>query len=141
MVVYDRPSGLTPADRARALRDRAGYARVPGVRQRVAGPFFAADGKAIEISVPVNLGSKGWNGAEAAVSRLRAIALSSAGSLSVHITGPLGSAADSAKFFSEILTLLADRGLHRAPSIHDLMIAGWFGSAGSGYGKPHCPIL
>ena len=32
----------------------------------VAGPFFAQDGKAIESIVPVNLGSKGWNGASTA---------------------------------------------------------------------------
>src|SRR6266700_2531905 len=43
VVVYDRPSGLTPADRTKALRDVASFAGVPGVvRHHVAGPFGGA---------------------------------------------------------------------------------------------------
>jgi len=103
VVVYDRPSGLTPADRAKAVRDVASFAAVPGVvRQQVAGPFFAADGKAAQAVVPVDLGSKGWNGATGAVDKLRAIARSDANGLAAHIAGPLGGAADSAKSFSGI---------------------------------------
>src|SRR6266566_23702 len=103
VVVYDRPSGLTPADRAKAVRDVASFAAVPGVvRQQVAGPFFAADGKAAQAVVPVDLGSKGWNGATGAVDKLRAIARSDANGLAAHIAGPLGGAADSAKAFSGI---------------------------------------
>ncbi|MGI9006773.1 MAG: MMPL family transporter [Streptosporangiaceae bacterium] len=102
VVVYARPGGLTAADRQKAVRDAAAIAGVHGVVQRqVAGPFFAADGKAAQTLVPVNLGSKGWNGATAAVDKLRAIATSD-GALAVHIAGPLGSAADSAKAFSGI---------------------------------------
>ena len=107
VVVYDRPSGLTPADRHKALRDVGAFAGVPGaVQHRIAGPFFAADGKAAQTLVPVNLGSKGWNGATAAVDKLRSIARSDSGGLSVHIAGPLGGAADSAKSFSGIDTTL-----------------------------------
>src|SRR6266581_4719763 len=103
VVVYDRPSGLTPADRTKALRDVASFAGVPGVvRHQVAGPFFAADGKAAQAVVPVDLGSKGWNGATGAVGKLRAIARSNADGLAAHIAGPLGGAADSAKAFSGI---------------------------------------
>src|SRR6266568_1324319 len=103
VVVYDRPSGLTPADRAKAVRDVASFAAVPGVvRHQVAGPFFAADGKAAQAVVPVDLGSKGWNGATGAVGKLRAIARSNADGLAAHIAGPLGGAADSAKAFSGI---------------------------------------
>jgi putative drug exporter of the RND superfamily len=107
VVVYDRPSGLTAADRHKAIHDAAAFAGVPGsVRHRIAGPFFSADGKAAQTLVPVNLGSKGWNGATAAVDKLRTIAHSDAGGLAVHIAGPLGSAADSAKSFSGIDTTL-----------------------------------
>ncbi len=107
VVVYDRPSGLTTADRHKALLDAGAFAGVPGaVQHRIAGPFFAADGKAAQTLVPVNLGSKGWNGATAAVDKLRSIAQSNGGGLSVHIAGPLGSAADSAKSFSGIDTTL-----------------------------------
>ena len=109
VVVYDRPSGLTSADRAKAAADASRFAGVTGVvHGQVAGPFFATDGKAIETIVPVNLGSKGWNGASAAATKLRDIAQANAGGLSVHIAGPLGSAADSANSFKGIDgTLLA----------------------------------
>src|SRR5215470_10165009 len=103
VVVYDRSSGLTAADRAKAAHDAASFASVPGaVPGQVAGPFFSADGRAAQTVVPVNLGSKGWNGATAAVAKLRAIATSNANGLASHITGPLGSASDSAKSFKGI---------------------------------------
>ena len=103
VVVYDRPSGLTSADHAKAVADAHRFAGVTGVVPgQVAGPIFATDGKAIETLVPVNLGSKGWNGASAAATDLRNIAQANAGGLSVHIAGPLGSAADSANSFKGI---------------------------------------
>ncbi len=103
VVVYDRPSGLTSADRAKAMTDASRFARVHGVvHGQVAGPFFARDGKAIETIVPVNLGSKGWNGASAAAMALRNLARAHANGLATHITGPLGSAADSASSFKGI---------------------------------------
>ncbi len=109
VVVYDRPSGLTSADRAKAVADARQFAGVTGVVPgQVAGPIFARDGNAAETIVPVNLGSKGWNGASAAATNLRDIAQAKAGGLSVHIAGPLGSAADSANSFKGIdSTLLA----------------------------------
>ncbi len=109
VVVYARASGLTSADRAKAAADAHRFAGVTGVVPgQVAGPVFARDGRAIETIVPVNLGSKGWNGASAAATTLRDIAQANAGGLSVHITGPLGSAADSANSFKGIDgTLLA----------------------------------
>jgi len=109
VVVHDRPSGLTSADRAKAMTDASRFAQVAGVvHGPVAGPFFARDGKAIETIVPVNLGSKGWNGAPAAATALRNIASAHPDGLATHITGQLGSAADSASSFKGIDgTLLA----------------------------------
>ena len=109
VVVYDRPSGLTSADHAKAVADARQFAAVTGVVPgQVTGPIFARDGKAIETIVPVNLGSKGWNGASDAATKLRDIAQANTGGLSVHIAGPLGSAADSANSFKGIDgTLLA----------------------------------
>src|SRR5579859_4244589 len=67
VVVYDRPSGLTSADRAKVLSDARLLAGVPhAVHSQVQGPFFAKDGKAAETIIPVNLGAKGWNAAPAA---------------------------------------------------------------------------
>jgi RND superfamily putative drug exporter len=103
VVVYSRPGALTAADRQQAMRDVALFAGVHGVvRHQVAGPFFASDGRAAQTLVPVDLGSKGWNGATAAVDKLRSIAQSGNSGVTVHIAGPLGSAADSAKSFSGI---------------------------------------
>src|ERR1700749_4063380 len=49
VVVYDRPSGLTSADKAKAAADRARFAGVTGVgRAQLAGPIVSHDGKAIE---------------------------------------------------------------------------------------------
>ncbi|HEX2745874.1 MAG TPA: MMPL family transporter [Streptosporangiaceae bacterium] len=103
VVVYARSSGLTSADRAKAAADAKRFAQVTGVVPgQVTGPVVAQDGKAIETLVPVNLGSKGWNGASAAATSLRNVALANAAGLSVHIAGPLGSAADSANSFKGI---------------------------------------
>jgi RND superfamily putative drug exporter len=103
VVVYDRPSGVTSADKAKAAADLARFEGVAGVvRAQVAGPVFSRDGKAIETLVPVNLGSQGWNKASAAAASLRDIARTGPAGLSVYIAGPLGSAADSANSFKGI---------------------------------------
>ncbi|HEY1673993.1 MAG TPA: MMPL family transporter, partial [Streptosporangiaceae bacterium] len=103
VVVYSRPGGLTAADRAAAAADTSAFARVHGVvHGQVVGPVLARDRQAIETIVPVNLGKDGWNGASTAVDRIRAIAKSGAGGMTVHIAGPLGSAADSANSFKGI---------------------------------------
>jgi RND superfamily putative drug exporter len=103
VVVYDRPSGLTAADRAKVAADAASFARVSGVLHgQVTGPVVSADGKAAETIVPVNLGSTGWSAAGPAADSLRAIAGSGANGLSAHVTGPLGTAADSNNAFKGI---------------------------------------
>src|SRR6266566_10035819 len=103
VVVYDRPAGLTAADKAKAAADAKRFAGVAGVQKgQVAGPFVASDGKAIETIVPVNLGHEGWNHAGTASDALRSIAASDAGGLTIHIAGPLGYAADSGKAFKGI---------------------------------------
>jgi len=103
VLVYDRPSGVTPADKAKAAADAAKLAQVSGaVPGTVTGPITAADGKAIETIVQVNLGSKGWSAAGPAVSDLRSIGQAGANGMSVHVTGPLGTAADSGNAFKGI---------------------------------------
>ncbi len=103
VVVYDRPAGLTAADRAKAGADAKRFAAISGVvRGQVSGPFFARDGQAIQTVVPVNLGKNGWNAAGTAADAIRGVAQANGQGLSVHITGPLGTAADSAKSFKGI---------------------------------------
>src|SRR5215467_13914100 len=49
VVVYDRPSGLTAADRAKAASDAQKFTTISGVvHGQVAGPFVAKDGQAIQ---------------------------------------------------------------------------------------------
>jgi len=103
VVVYERSSGLTAADRANAAADARSFAGVHGVSPgQVAGPIPAADGKAIQTILAVNLGKQGWNGAAKAAGSIRAIARSHANGLTSHIAGPLGYAADSSKVFKGI---------------------------------------
>jgi putative drug exporter of the RND superfamily len=104
VVVYDRPSGITAADKAKAAADAARFAGVPGVvRGQITGPVLAADGRAMQTIVPVDLGKdNGWSAAIPTADSLRAIADSGAHGLSVHLTGPLGTAADSSHAYSGI---------------------------------------
>jgi putative drug exporter of the RND superfamily len=107
VVVYQRASGLTAADRAKAASDARSFASIQGVAPRqVTGPVPSADGKAIQTILQVNLGKQGWNGAGKAADSVRAITASNANGLVSHITGPLGNAADNNQAFKGIDTTL-----------------------------------
>ena len=59
VVVYERPSGLTAADRAKAAADARRFAGLPGVVPgTVRGPIPSADGQAMQTILQVNLGSR-----------------------------------------------------------------------------------
>src|SRR6516225_6486778 len=103
VVVYQRASGLTAADRAKAAADAKQFAGIEGVVPgQVVGPIPSADGQAMQTILQVNLGSQGWNKAATAADSIRAIAASNANGLTFHITGPLGNAADNSKVFKGI---------------------------------------
>jgi RND superfamily putative drug exporter len=103
VVVYQRPSGVTAADKAKAAADAVKFAGVSGVvHGTITGPFTSSDGKAISTIAYVDLGSKGWSAAGAASDSLHAIGVSGANGMSVYITGPLGNAADSGNAFKGI---------------------------------------
>jgi putative drug exporter of the RND superfamily len=103
VVVYERASGLTAADRAKAAADAERFVGLPGVGPgQVTGPIPSGDGKAIQTVLQVNLGEEGWNNAAKVADSIRAIAASNADGLTWHITGPLGNAADSSEVFKGI---------------------------------------
>src|SRR6266516_4291035 len=103
VVVYERASGLTAADRAKAAADARRFAGLHGAGpDQVTGPVVSADGNAMQTIVAVNVGKQGWNGAAAAASSIRAITQSHADGLASHVTGPLGYAADFSKVFKGI---------------------------------------
>jgi RND superfamily putative drug exporter len=91
VVVYERPSGLTAADRAKAAADARRFAQLPGVVPgQVAGPIPSADGRAVQTILQVNLGTQGWANATKVVDDIRAITNANADGLASHVTGPLG---------------------------------------------------
>jgi RND superfamily putative drug exporter len=103
IVVYDRASGVTAADRAKAAADARRFAAIHGaVPGQVVGPIYSADGKAIQTLVSVNLGKQGSSNATKAADSLRAITRAGANRLSSHVTGPLGTAADDNVVFNSI---------------------------------------
>jgi RND superfamily putative drug exporter len=107
VIVYERASGLTAADRAKAAADARRFAGLPGVVPgQVTGPIPSADGRAMQTVVQVNLGTKGWNGAVKVVDSMRAITQSGANGLASHVTGPLGNAADNSKVYKGIQSTL-----------------------------------
>jgi RND superfamily putative drug exporter len=53
-LVYHRPGGLTPEDRAKIARDAQAVTTLPGVAgDQVTGPTFAPDGATAAVSVPL----------------------------------------------------------------------------------------
>jgi RND superfamily putative drug exporter len=98
VIVYSRDSGLTDSDRAKIAADAPQYSTVGNLDGEVSGPTFSQDGKAGQVIVPLNLGHNGWNKADDIATSIRTIASGDPG-LVVHVTGPIGFAADSADAF------------------------------------------
>jgi RND superfamily putative drug exporter len=101
VIVYERDSGLTADDRARAAADAQQLARFEGVQGKPTGPIPSDDGKAMQTVVTFDLGSDGWQKAPGIADRIRELGSGPAG-LAVHVTGPFGLAADSASAFEGI---------------------------------------
>ncbi|WP_369182342.1 MMPL family transporter [Streptomyces sp. Y1] len=103
VVVYQRTGGVTPADRAEAAREAAGFAAVPHVVGPVVGPVVSGDGQAMQTVVPIDIsGSNGWNALKPAVETLRSTAAANSQGMTTHVTGPGGIGADQAKAFAGI---------------------------------------
>ncbi|MBA3488515.1 MAG: MMPL family transporter [Longispora sp.] len=102
IVVYERSSGLTPADLTNITADVTSFGTIPDLDGKVTGPIPSQDGQAAQIIVPLNLGVDGWARAGEVVDDMRATATEGANGMSVHITGPGGNAADSSKAFEGI---------------------------------------
>lgn len=101
VVVYERPAGLTEADRAAAAAHVATINELPGVSQSV-GPIPSEDGKAMQVIVPVDAGEDGWDSLGETADKIRTAAADRPDGLSMHLTGPVGFAADSSEAFSGI---------------------------------------
>jgi putative drug exporter of the RND superfamily len=102
IVVYERAAGVTPQDMASVTAQVAKFNAVKAVDRASVGPIPSRDGKALQVAVPINAGSAGWDKLSAAVDDMRSITKASPAGLSVHFTGPGGYAADSSAAFSGI---------------------------------------
>jgi putative drug exporter of the RND superfamily len=102
VVVYERSSGLTPADQQKIAADASRFGQISELDGKVVGPVPAADGDAAQVIVPLDLGTEGWNRAGAIVSTIKQTAGDGANGMTVYVTGPAGNAADSIKAFEGI---------------------------------------
>jgi putative drug exporter of the RND superfamily len=100
VVVYTRPSGLTPADLRKAAADARRFAALPQVHGRVTGPIPSADRQAMQTIVGSSLGFN--SDIEGFINNLKATAARGDPGLTVHIAGPAASAADQVKIFKGI---------------------------------------
>ncbi|HEY3004220.1 MAG TPA: MMPL family transporter, partial [Kribbellaceae bacterium] len=102
VLVYERTSGITAADQQAVAAELPKLAALEGVERDVIGPIPAKDGQALQVIVPIDAGTGGWDVIGARVKDIRAIAADRPDGLSFHVTGPGGSAADSIEAFSGI---------------------------------------
>ena len=102
VIVYERPSGVTPADLAAVTAQVARFNALEPVKREAVGPIPSADRQALQVVVPVDAGEGGWESLGDTVTQMRDIAKASPAGLSMHVTGPVGYAADSSEAFSGI---------------------------------------
>lgn len=97
IVVYERTDQVTSQDMASVTAQVAKFNAIKGVDRDPVGPVPSKDKLALQVVVPINAGSGGWDTLARTVDEIRAIAEDSPAGLAVHITGPGGYAADSSE--------------------------------------------
>ncbi|MEU4291604.1 MMPL family transporter [Kribbella sp. NPDC026596] len=102
VLVYERASGITPADMQAVTGHVQQYAELQDVDRDVIGPIPSEDRKALQIIVPINAGTGGWETIGARAEDIRHVAADRPDGLSFHVTGPGGFAADSQEAFAGI---------------------------------------
>jgi RND superfamily putative drug exporter len=102
IVVYSRDSGITPADTTKATADAAAFAKLTHVVGSVTPPQPSHDGKALTVSVVIDLENGGWSDIGKLVDSMRARAGSGDPGLTAHVGGPGGFGADQSKAFTGI---------------------------------------
>ncbi|MER7445065.1 MMPL family transporter [Micromonospora avicenniae] len=100
LVVYERTTGLTDADKRKVSADAARFAQVPGVVGPLPPPIPSADGQALQVVVPIDDAEGERIGA--VVEQLRDITGDGGGGLTVDVAGPAGLLADLIEVFSGI---------------------------------------
>ncbi len=101
LVVFERPGGLTAADRTAIAQRAAALTGVPGVQPPVSPPIPAPDGAAVQILVPLP-GNLGNQVVETVADLRAAITTDLPPGLAAHVTGPAGLIGDFAGAFGGI---------------------------------------
>ena len=101
VVLYERDSGLTQADTAKATADAKEFANFDKVSGEILGPIPSKDGRALQTIVIFSIGSDGWEVLPDIVAELNKTAGGSGG-LDVSIAGPAAVAADQMEAFSGV---------------------------------------
>lgn len=109
LVVYDKPGGLTDADKAEIAQQAQEMGDIDGVTGEVLPPEalasvgmggYSDDGEVAVTTVTFNFGANGWNDIPDAADRIRDIA--QVDGATVHLAGYGGQAADAAEAFEGI---------------------------------------
>jgi putative drug exporter of the RND superfamily len=133
VMVYERDSGITEADMAKARADAAQFAEMDGktvgevvgddsvaeadtvvnIDGEVPPPESSEDGKAIQVVVPIDAGKDGWLIMPDLADHMRDIAATDSNGMTTHMAGYAGLAADQADAFASIdgVLLLAALGV------------------------------
>jgi RND superfamily putative drug exporter len=102
IIIYERASGITPADQQKAAADAKAIASVSGVSGEVQGPFPSEDKAALQVIAPIRVDTDGWDKIAGVVDEIKTITGTGENGLGVYLTGPAGVAADSASAFEGI---------------------------------------
>jgi RND superfamily putative drug exporter len=102
IIVYERPGGVTEQDLGAVAGQVQAFDALEEVRSDAVGPIPSEDGAAIQVFVPIDAGSGGWEAVAESVETMRDITAEGPDGLAVHITGPGGFAADSSDAFAGI---------------------------------------
>jgi RND superfamily putative drug exporter len=102
VIVYERTSGITAADRAEAARDRAEIAELEGIVEPVLPVVPSEDGQALQLTVLLDSNGS-FRELPAKVADIRAIAATEDG-LTVKVGGVAGSSGDFVEAFGDLDT-------------------------------------
>ena len=102
ILVYEKPTGLSPAELATIGAQAQRFGTLPNVAPGTTGPIASMAGLKQRHAGTIDMGKAGWSDMKKVADRLRTTAGEGLSGVSVHVTGPAGGAADQADSFSGI---------------------------------------
>ena len=106
IVVYERQSGITPADTAKATGDITEFRALSGVMGEINGPAPSEDGKALAVAMSVKFDRAHLDELSTTVGQLRDIANADGAGMEAAVAGRASEAADTVDAFSGVDTAL-----------------------------------